>query len=314
VVPMGEQRWIAREFGDVGVLELEAFAPPELEDDEVEIEVRAAGMNPADLKGFSGAGMSDPSRLPIVPGFEVSGVIRRLGPEAEDRGLAAGDEVLAFRVRGGYATTVVTAAANVFRKPAALDFPQAANLLLAACTAADTIRTVDVAEGDVVLVHGASGSVGVFVTQLARQAGARVIGTTSAANRGVVADMGGTPVEYGEGLLERILSLTDRVDAAIDCVGTDEAVDVSEDLVADRDRIVTIAAMPRARAEGFRFVGGAMPDSATFRDSARAGLVALAGSGELRMPSVRTFPFADAPDALRLLGSGHPGGKLALVP
>lgn len=310
---MTEQRWVARAFGGAEVLEREEFAPGEPGPADVEIEVRAAGMNPADAKGIAGAYGRGAGALPVRPGYEVSGVIRRLGAEAAAGGLTAGDEVLAFRVQGGYATAVVTDAANVFPKPASLTFPEAANLLLASATAADTLRVVRASEGDVVLVHGASGSVGVFVTQLARRAGARVIGTTSPRHREVVAVMGGEPVEYGEGLLERVLALTDHVDAAIDCVGTDEAVDVSEELVADRDRIVTIAAQARAAADGIRAVGGRDPESAAFRDRVRAELVSLAASGELRMPVVRPFPFADAPEALRLLASGHPGGKLALV-
>jgi NADPH:quinone reductase len=309
-----EQRWIAPDFGVAAdVLEIERFEVGDREPAQVEIEVRAVGMNPADVKAVAGAYSRDPSALPVRPGSEVAGVIRRLGAEAEDRGLAVGDEVLAFRIRAGYATAVVTDAANVFRKPPALGFPEAANLLLAAATAADTLRVVGVGGGDVVLVHGASGSVGVFVTQLARRRGATVVGTTSARNRDVVADAGAMPVEYGDGLLDRVRAVTDHVDAAIDCVGTDEAVDVSEALVADRSRIVTIAAQGRAKADGFAAVGGAAPESAAFRDSVRQELVDLAASGALRMPAVRTFPFAEAREAVRLLASGHPGGKLALV-
>jgi len=309
---MAEQRWVAREFGDVDVLELETFTPGAVGAGEVLIEVRAVGMNPADLKSFSGARDPDPALLPLVPGFEVAGVVRELGAETEDHGLRVGDEVLAFRVRAGYATAVVTSVANVFRKPANLSFAEAANLLLASTTAADTLNVVRVTEGDVVLVHGASGSVGLFATQLARRLGARVIGTSSAGNRALVDGMGGVPVEYGPGLLDRVREITDRVDAAIDCVGTDEAIDVSEALVADRSRIVTIAAQRRAAADGLRAVGGAQPESAAFRDAARPGIIELAADGDLRMPPTRTFPFADAPEALRLLASGHPDGKLAL--
>ncbi|MEN2741152.1 NADP-dependent oxidoreductase [Microbacterium sp. X-17] len=309
---MTEKRWIAPSFGDADVLELERFEVGDLAPTEVEIEVRAVGMNPADAKAVAGAYARNASALPIRPGYEVSGVVRRLGADAAGSGLAVGDEVLAFRISDGYATAVVTDVANVFPKPAGLSFAVAANLLLAATTAADTLRVVDVEEGDVVLVHGASGSVGGFAIQLARREGAEVIGTTSARHRDEVDARGAIAVEYGDGLRERIAAVTHRVDAAIDCVGTDEAVDVSEELVADRSRIVTIAAQARAKADGFPAVGGGTPESAAFRDSVRQQILDLAGSGELRMPPVRTFPFADARDALRLLASGHPGGKLAL--
>ena len=106
----------------------------------------------------------------------------------------------------------------------------------------------------------------------------------------------------------------DGVAAALDAVGTDEAVDASLALVPDRGRIVTIAAFARAQQDGFRVIGGAMPASAAFRDAARARLIALAATGDLVVPVARTFPLADAVEALTLLQTGHPGGKLALVP
>jgi NADPH2:quinone reductase len=106
----------------------------------------------------------------------------------------------------------------------------------------------------------------------------------------------------------------DGVDVALDAVGTDEAVDVSLELVADRQRIVTIAAMGRAEESGFRAIGGTMPASAAYRDQVRARLVELAGQGQLVVPVARTFPLTEAVAALELLQGGHPGGKLALLP
>jgi NADPH2:quinone reductase len=173
---------------------------------------------------------------------------------------------------------------------------------------------VKVAAGETVLVHGASGSVGVSTLQQARLLGARVIGTASERNFDIVRSFGAVPVAYGEGLEERVRhAAPDGIAAAIDTVGTDEAVDVSLALVEDRDRIVTIAS-GRAQKEGFAFVGGATPDSAAFRDSVRPRLIQLAAEGSLVVPVARTFPLAEAREALELLATGHPGGKLALVP
>ena len=76
----------------------------------------------------------------------------------------------------------------------------------------------------------------------------------------------------------------------------------------------TIAAAGRAQSDGIRMIGGAMPESAAFRDRVRADLVALAAGGDLVVPMARTFPLADARAALDLLRSGQPGGKLALLP
>ncbi len=308
------RQWKATDFGGPEVLELVTAELPDPGPGEVTIEVHAAGMNPSDYKGFAGG---DRASLPRPVGSEVAGVLVALGP---DTGIASGagavgDEVLAFRITGGYASAVTVPAADVFAKPAALDFPAAANLLLAGATAADTLRTVDAAAGETILVHGASGAVGVSVLQQARLLGARAVGTAGEHSFDTVRRFGGIPVAYGPGLADRVRAAApEGVAAAIDTVGTDEAVDVSVELVADRQRIVTIAAMGRAGETGIRSVGGVSPDSAAFRAGVRARLVELAAAGELVVPVARTFPLTEAPEALRLLMTGHAGGKLALVP
>ena len=164
------------------------------------------------------------------------------------------------------------------------------------------------------VIHGASGAVGVSLLQQLAPLGVRAIGTASAANFDEVRRFGGEPVTYGDGLEERLRDLApEGFDAAYDCVGTDEAVDVSLALV-DPHRLVTIAAAGRAGEEGFEVVGAARPDSAAFRDSNRAALVDMAARGELVVPVARTFPLDEAGAALTLLAGGHPGGKLALIP
>ncbi|WP_368496534.1 NADP-dependent oxidoreductase [Herbiconiux sp. A18JL235] len=309
--------WIAQDFGDLDVFEeVETEVPPP-GPGEVTIEVRAAGMNPADFKHVASG--TDRSKLPIAVGYEVAGVIATIGPDTEiaSGGGAVGDEVLAFRISGGYSSARTVPAKDVFAKPASLGFPEAANLLLAGTTASEMLDVTTVRAGDTVLLHGASGAVGVSVLQQAALVGARVVGTASEGNFEVVRRFGGTPVAYGEGLAERVREAApEGIAAALDAVGTDEAIDVSLELVADRDRIVSIAAMARAaeRGEGFRVIAGAMPASAVYRDRVRAELIELAGRGELVVPLARTFPLDDALEALRLLKEQHPGGKLALLP
>jgi NADPH2:quinone reductase len=308
------RHWVAPQFGGSEVLEYVETEVPEPGPGEVTIEVRAAGMNPADTKHTR---QGDPSALPIAIGYEVAGVLSAVGPGTEiaSGGGAIGDEVLAFRVSGGWAERVTVPAADVFAKPARLGFPEAANLLLAGATAADMIRVTRAEGRDTVVVHGASGAVGVGLLQLLRPLGARVIGTASERNAETVRRYGGEWVAYGDGLEARIRALAPSgVDVALDCVGTDEAVDVSLALVADRSRIVTIAAPGRAARDGFPAVGGAQPESKAFRDSVRQRLVDLAAAGEFTVPVARTFPLAEARDAVELLESGHPGGKLALLP
>ncbi|NUR05736.1 MAG: NADP-dependent oxidoreductase [Nocardioidaceae bacterium] len=308
------QHWIARRPGDLDVFVFEEYQVRPPQPGEVSIVVRAAGMNPADAKHVA---RGDARDFPKAIGYEVAGVVSAVGANTEigSGRVAVGDEVLAYRISGGWATEVTVAARDVFAKPASLSFGEAANLLLAGCTASEMLHVTDVGKGDVILVHGASGAVGVSVLQQAAMLGARVVGTASRNNFEVVTRYGGVPIAHGDGLEQRVREAApEGVVAALDCVGTDEAVDVSLALVADRNRIVTIAAAERAKAAGFTAIAGAMPASQAYRDSVRADLVRLAGAGRLVVPVARTFPLVDALDATELLMSQHPGGKLVLEP
>src|ERR1700712_5163214 len=295
------QRWIATGFGGPEVLELEEFEVLPPAPGEVTIEVRAVGMNPADYKRFAAGPNNDESMLPLPIGFEVSGVLAELGPDtriASGSG-AVGDSVLAFRLSGGYADRITVPAKDVFAKPASLDHPQAANLLLAGTTAAEMLSVTRVAAGDTIVVHGASGAVGVSVLQQARALGIRAIGTAGEHNFDLVRGLGGIPVPYGDGLEERLRAeVPGGYAAALDTVGTDEAIDASLALIEDRDRIVSIAAFGRVEAEGYRVIGGSMPDSARFRDAARSRLIDLAARGRLEGPGAQNLPLRGAPRGL----------------
>jgi hypothetical protein len=132
----------------------------------------------------------------------------------------------------------------------------------------------------------------------------------------LVERFGGTWVPYGDGLAGRVRAVG-AVDAAFDCVGTDEAIDISVELLgesaAGTDHFVTIANFTRARTEGLRFISGSLPENAEFRDSVRAEVIAKSAAGRLTLPLGPAFPFAAAQDALRLLKEGHPGGKVTLT-
>lgn len=308
------RHWIALHAGGPADWEFRDVDAPAPTQGEVSVRVRAAGVNPADAKHVAA---ENGQQWPVAIGYEISGEITALGPDTEigSGAAAVGDEVVAFRVSGGYATELTVDAAKVFHKPAALTHPEAANLLLTGTTAAEMLDVVAARTGETILLHGASGAVGVAVLQLAAHRGVRVIGTASEGSFDRVRRFGGIPVAYGPGLYERVVALVGDVPvaAALDAIGTDEAIDVSLALVPDRDRIVTIVDAARADAEGIRWIAGARPESARYRDAARAGIIAAA-AGTLVVPVARTFPLAQAPDALALLADGHPGGALALTP
>lgn len=312
------QQWRAWEPGPIENWTFDEVEVPAPGPGEVTIRVRAAGINPADAKHVAAARPGATFPTPI--GYELAGEITAVGPDAVGGSgpLSVGDEVVAFRVQGAYATELTVPARDVFAKPATLSHAEAANLLLAGTTAAEMIQVTRAAAGDTVLLHAAAGAVGVSLLQQARVLGIRVIGTvgpdseTSAAR---VRQYGGIPVAYGEGLRERVLDVAggEPLVAAWDAAGTDEAIDVSVALVTERDRIVTIVSPQRAESDGILWIAGARPESARFRDIARARVLELAASGDLEVPIARTFPLVDAVEAVTLVMQGHPGGKVALL-
>lgn len=307
---------MAAAFGGPESLVVEEVTLPDPGPHEVHVEVRASGVNPADLKSYRGSG--DPSKLPLLLGFEAAGVVASVGEGAADNEgeLSVGDEVVVFRTRGAYAADLVVPDSTLTRKPAGLGWPEAGGLMLAGATAVHTLEATAVGEGDTVLVHGASGGVGLYAVQLARLRGARVIATASERNHDLLRELGAEPVVYGDGLLDRVRALAPNgVDAALDLIGNDEAMDVSLALV-DRDRIATIANFARGPHEDVKLLGGGPGADAgdEIRAAARPELARLAGTGELRVLVAATYPLDDAADAHRQIATGHTTGKIALIP
>ena len=310
---------IAAEYGGPEVLSVIDQPAGELGPGEARIEVRAAGVNPVDYKVYSGAFGRDPASLPLRLGSEAAGVITQAWPDAAGPAgpLQIGDEVIAYRAPGAYASELIVSAQALLPKPATLDWAQAAGLMLTGATAWHCLVAAGVSDGDTVLIHGGAGGVGVMAVQLAAVTGATVIATASPARHQLLRELGASPVAYGPGLAARVRELAPGgVDAAIDLVGTDEAVDVSLELVPDKARIATIAAFGRAGQAGIKALGGGPgADPGTeLRMAARLDLARLAGQGKLRVLVTETFPLANAADAHRAIMTGHTSGKIALIP
>ncbi|MRH89772.1 zinc-binding dehydrogenase [Nocardia sp. SYP-A9097] len=301
----------------------EVLAPLEVElpapgPGEVTVEVRAAGVNPIDYKLYSGAFGKDPAALPIRLGLESAGVVTAVGADAVGPvgPVRVGDEVI-VRTREGYATALTVPATAVIPKPAEVSWEVAAGLLAVGGTAVHLVAATGVGPGDTVLVHSAAGSVGALVAQLAVARGARVIGTAAPARHERLRGYGVDPVEYGPGLIDRVKALAPQgVDVAIDTIGSDEAVDVSLELVADKRRIATIAAFARGFQEGFQVLGGGPgADPGTeIRDAAWRELLPLVAAGKLDLVIAATYPLTEARAAHEFVIAGHAGGKVVLLP
>jgi NADPH:quinone reductase-like Zn-dependent oxidoreductase len=300
----------ADEYGGPEVLVLREEQLPDPGAGQVRLHVKAAGVNPVDLKIRAGA--RGDGNSPFRLGYEVAGVVEAVGPDVTT--VAPGDEVMAFRIAGGYASALIVPAKDVVPKPASLPWSQAAGLLLAGATAMHTLEVTGVGAGDVVLLHGAAGAVGQAVTQLARLRGATVIGTASERNHELLRELGATPITYGDGLRERVLAAGTPT-AAIDAAGTDEALATSLALV-DHDRIATVVVTPQAAEAGIKRLGGApgADPGKALRDAARPELARLAGEGALKVRVVRELPLAEAAQAHRFVAEKHAAGKVVLIP
>jgi NADPH:quinone reductase-like Zn-dependent oxidoreductase len=306
---------VATAYGGPEVLAVQDIVLPDLEPGQVLIDVRAAGTNPIDYKLYSGAMGDDPARLPLPLGMEAAGFVSALGT-GETVGytgpLRIGEEVIVTNISAGYAEQVIADAVEVGHKPPALSFEEAAGLLLVAETAWHLLTKTQVGTGDTVLIHGAAGGVGLMAVQLAVARGAAVIATASPARHDQLRKYGAQPVAYGPGLADRVRAIG-PVTAALDLVGTDEALDTSVELVADRDRIATIAGFARAPELGIAVLTGA-DGGQEIRDAARPELLDLAAAGQLTVLVDKIFALVDAAEAHRYLQAGHAHGKVVLVP
>jgi NADPH:quinone reductase len=316
---------VATRFGNPSVLKIVATDKVAPTTGEVVIDVRAAGVNHvdytryADPAGANRHGEGD-KPFPMKLGVEVSGVVTAVGEDARGPAgpIVVGDEVIGYRVSGGYTDRLVAPSSAVVPKPAALSWTQAAVMMLDGTTAAHALAAVIARAGQTVLVHGVSGGVGSFLAQLARFDGIRIIGTTSQKHFDSLSRFGATPVRYGPGLRERVeQAAPGGVDAAIDLVGTAEAADVSLALVSDRSRIATIVDAERAKRDGFQALGGSPGQDAAgidIRMNARLRLTALAQASLLIVEVAKTFTFAEVQQAHELLAHGGAGGRIALTP
>jgi NADPH:quinone reductase-like Zn-dependent oxidoreductase len=329
-------------FGPPTVLRVAGLPDPVPGPGEVRVRVRAAGVQPFDVAFRRGTLARDRASFPQQLGQEYAGVIDQLGPPLELAGaapgptsgagpsgagpsgagpsgagpgdpaqlggapLAVGDAVLGSTMFNGQASAVVVPVASVVRKPAHLDFPTAAGLVAAAQTASGALRELGVGPGDVLLVHAAAGSVGTLAVQLARLAGATVIGTASPANHDYLRQIGAVPVAYGKDLPQSVRLAAERLPGVVLDAAGGEAIAQSVALGVPPSRIGTIVDDRAALEYGARVVRAP-------RDPARLAEVAeLVARGVLSLP-IRAYPLAEVAAAHAAVESRHGRGKVVLI-
>lgn len=295
-------------YGGPEVLELTDLPEPKVPPGWVLVQVRSASINPVDWKIMAGG--LDPLmevQFPVVPGWDVSGVVESVGIDVPE--WAPGDEVISYArtdwVHGGTMAEYVALPARLLApKPASVDWDRAASLPLAGLTAYQVLGRLEVAADRTVLVHNASGGVGGYAVQLAVARGARVIGTASEANHDYLRSLGAEPVVYGEGLPERVLELApEGVDVVVDLVGG--VVEQTLAVLKDGGRHASVAD-DAVEAHGGTWMW-VRPSAEDLTELGR-----LVDRGVLRIELAHSVPLAEAVEAYRLSQEGHVRGKIAV--
>ncbi|MGH3049144.1 MAG: NAD(P)-dependent alcohol dehydrogenase [Gaiellaceae bacterium] len=314
---------VRHRYGGPDVLRLEELEPPALENDRVLVRVRASSLNKVDLHGLCGwprllrplmgGGVLRP-KTPFL-GTDFAGVVEAVGADVTD--LRPGDEVFGGR-DGAFAEYVC--AKSVARKPADVSFEEAAAVPVAGLTALQGLRDHGRLErGESVLINGASGGVGTLAVQIAKARGAHVTAVCSTRNVEQTLALGADRVvDYTR---EDVTRGGERYDLVLDVAGGHSwfawrrVLEPNGRLVVvgahgSRRQLWHIAALRLASLGSSRTVVMFM---AKFGVADLETLAELLASGQLRPVIDRTYPLADAPQAVRVFGEGHVGGKLVVT-
>jgi NADPH:quinone reductase-like Zn-dependent oxidoreductase len=296
-------------FGGPEVLKVLEVPAPQAGVGQIRVRVAAAWLNPMDwfMTADADTAARFGLRLPAGFGTDYAGVVDQVGDEVT--GFASGDRVFGGALSRAVADFVVVDAAGSVAANEAHHTPDgvgdrtAATLTIAGRTASAALAVVELRPSDTVLMGGAAGGVGLFAVQLARLAGARVIGTGSTTSADFLRDLGAEPVAYGDGLADRVRAIAPGgITAAIDLYGT-ETVHAARALGVPDKRITPIAAQ----------VDGITPaNGASAAPGALEKLAHLIATGRLRVPIAASFPVEQIRTAVELQAKRHVKGKVVI--
>jgi NADPH:quinone reductase-like Zn-dependent oxidoreductase len=300
------------EYGGPEVLRLDDMPRPSPAADEVLVRVHAMGVNPVDWKLRSGAARKHLELpMPCILGGDISGVVEQTGGTVA--GFKAGDAVYAMLgLTGAYAQYVTAKAPIVAPKPNTMNHIEAASVPLVALTAWQALfEHGKLLKGQTVLVHAASGGVGIFAVQFAKAKGARVIGTTSAKNGQFVRSLGAdATIDYRSVAFEKQLS---GVDLVIDLIGGEYA---ERSIAVLKPGGVLVSISPGSPATAQKAADAKVnaisvrvhPDGGQLRE-----IAALIDAQKVKTSIAATFPLAEAGRAQELSKEGHTRGKIVLT-
>ena len=312
------------EFGEPEVLRLEEVPEPQPGPGEVLVKVHAVGVNPYEAYMRAGAYAAPP--LPFTPGHDAAGVVEAVGPGVKR--VSVGDRVYtAGTLTGAYAAKTLCPESRVYPLPESVSFSQGAGIFVPYAAAYRALfQRAQALPGEVVLVHGASGGVGVAATQLARAAGLTVIGTAGTdAGRRLAAAQGAHYVldHHQEGYLQEAMQITENrgVDVICELLAN---VNLGRDLevLAKGGRVVVIGSRgtvtidPRlVLVQGGHYPGnGRLGSHRPGGQGHHAALGAGLANGTLNPWWARNLPLAEAAKAHHDLMEKKAYGKIVLIP
>jgi NADPH:quinone reductase-like Zn-dependent oxidoreductase len=303
---------VAHEYGGPEVLKLEDVPVPTPKEDEMLVKVVAAGVNSFDGSLLSGkwAKPPDGTQLPWHPGYDIAGVVEKVGGKVTK--FKMGDPVYAFIAilkGGGYAEYALAKETDAALKPSTISFVEAAGVPSVALTAWQAIvDKANLRSGQAVLIHGASGGVGMFAIPVAKIRGAEVFATASTANQDFLKQLGAdVPIDYKTQKFEDIAK---DVDVVIDGVGG-ETLARSYPIVKKGGIIVALTGnVDKAQLNKYGIRGASLVVQNNSGELAQIGK--LIDEGKIKVIVSETFPLADAAKAETKADTGHARGKIVL--
>jgi NADPH:quinone reductase-like Zn-dependent oxidoreductase len=302
---------IAHEYGGPEVLKLEDVPWPKPKGDEVLIKVFGAGVNSFDGVLRSGQyAKAFKMRLPWIPGYDIAGTVEKVGGNVSK--FMVGDPVYAFisiPPGGGYAEYALAKESQVASKPTTLSFAEAAGVPSVALTAWQAlVDKANVQAGQTVLIHGASGGVGMFAIPIAKIRGAKVFATASTPNQDFLKQLGAdVAIDYKTQKFEDIAK---DLDVVIDGVGG-ETLKRSYPTVKKGGIVVSLVGrVDQAQLEKFSIRGVALEAQGNGDELAQIGK--LIDEKKIKVIVSDTFPLAEAAKAETKADAGHARGKIVL--
>lgn len=297
-------------FGNSDVIEVVEIPQPEIKNgNEVLIQVKAASVNPLDIKLRSGMMQQiRPITLPFIPGADVAGIVVATGNKVTQ--FKAGDQVIAASLTGGYAEYALANESHMAIKPTNTSFEEATSLVVNIGTAQSVLfNEGKLAKGQKVLIQGAAGATGATMLQMAKNAGAYVLATASGQGIALVKSLGADEViDYRS---QDVAVLVKDVDLVADCAGGESQNKLFE-VLRPGGKLLSIATPPSTElAEKYK-VDARFIRSDISANSLTAGL-ALVNKGKLRPIVAKTFTLEQAAQAQDYVSAGGVNGKVVLV-